>query len=397
MTAVDEDGGAGNGAWPYFAADEIEAARRVLASGKVNYWTGRECRAFEEEYAAFLGVRHAIALSNGTVALELALRALGVGPGDEVVVPAKTFIASASAVVLCGATPVICDVDLHSQNMTAETARAVLSPRTKAIIPVHLGGWPCDMAPLLELAAQHDLFVIEDCAQAHGARYRGQPVGRFGHCAAFSFCQDKIMTTGGEGGLLATNDDAVWDRAWSFKDHGKSRAAVHSGNSSEGFAWVHESFGTNMRMTEMQAAIGRLQLRKLPGWVESRRRHAELLDEGLAGVPAVQMAKPGPDFHHAYYKYYFHLQPDALKPDWDKPRILKAILAEGVACFSGSCSEIYREKAFRSAGLGPKEPLPNASRLSETSLMLLVHPTLAEADLARTARAVGKIMRQATR
>jgi dTDP-4-amino-4,6-dideoxygalactose transaminase len=397
MTAANGELPAGHGAWPHFAADEIEAARRVLASGKVNYWTGRECRSFEEEYAEFLGVRHAIALSNGTVALELALRALGVGPGDEVVVPAKTFIASASAVVLCGATPVICDVDLQSQNMTAETVRAVLSPRTRAIIPVHLGGWPCDMAPLRELAAQHGLFVIEDCAQAHGARYRGQPVGSFGHCAAFSFCQDKIMTTGGEGGLLVTGDPAVWDRAWSFKDHGKSYAAVYSGAPSEGFAWVHESFGTNMRMTEVQAAIGRLQLQKLPGWVECRRRHAELLDEGLGDVPGIRIATPGCDFRHAYYKYYVHLQPEALKPGWNKARILKAVNAEGVPCFSGSCSEIYREKAFRSAGLGPKEPLPNASRLEETSLMLLVHPTLGEPDMAKAAHAVRKVMFEAAR
>ncbi|HLF97481.1 MAG TPA: DegT/DnrJ/EryC1/StrS family aminotransferase [Methylococcaceae bacterium] len=397
MTTASEDTAARNGAWPYFAADEIEAARQVLASGKVNYWTGKECRGFEEEYAAFLGVRHAIALSNGTVALELALRALGVGAGDEVVVPAKTFIASASAVVMCGATPIICDVALESQNMTAETVLAVLSPRTRAIIPVHLGGWPCDMEPLLALAAQHGLFVIEDCAQAHGGRYRGRPVGSFGHCAAFSFCQDKIMTTGGEGGLLVTSDAAVWDRAWSFKDHGKSYAAVHSGVPSEGFAWVHESFGSNMRMTEMQAAIGRLQLQKLPIWVERRRHHAELLDEGLAGAPGVQVAKPGPDFHHAYYKYYFHLQPDALKPGWDKARILKAVHAEGVPCFSGSCSEIYREKAFRSAGLGPRQPLPNASRLEETSLMLLVHPTLGEADLAKAAQAARKVMFEAAR
>lgn len=397
MTAASKEIPAGDGAWPYFADDEIEAARRVLASGKVNYWTGRECRSFEDEYAEFLGVRHAIALSNGTVALELALRALGIGLGDEVVVPAKTFIASASAVVMCGATPVICDVDLESQNLTAETVRAVLSPRSRAIIPVHLGGWPCDMEPLLALAEQHGLFVIEDCAQAHGAHYRGRPVGSFGHCAAFSFCQDKIMTTGGEGGLLATNDSAVWDRAWSFKDHGKSHAAVHSATPSEGFAWVHESFGSNMRMTEMQAAIGRLQLRKLPGWVERRRCHAELLGEELAGASAIEVAKPGPDFYHAYYKYYFHLQPEALKPGWDKARILKTVLAEGVPCFSGSCSEIYREKAFRPAGLGPKEPLPNASRLSETSLMLLVHPTLREADMAKAAQGVRKVMSEAAR
>src|SRR5208282_1519874 len=263
--------------WPYFEADEIEAAASVLRSGKVNYWTGDLGRRFEDEFAAYVGCRHAVALSNGTVALELALHALGVGAEDEVITTSRTFIASASCAVMRGARPVLADVDRDSQNITAETIRAALSPRTKAIIAVHLAGWPCDMDPILRLAGERGLKVIEDCAQALGATYKGRPVGSMGDAAAFSFCQDKIMTTGGEGGMMTTHNEEVWKRAWSFKDHGKSYDAVHRRAHPPGFRWLHESFGTNWRMTEMQSAIGRVALRKVAAWVEIRRRNAAIL------------------------------------------------------------------------------------------------------------------------
>jgi dTDP-4-amino-4,6-dideoxygalactose transaminase len=260
--------------WPHHEPDELEAVTRVLASGRTNYWTGSEAREFEREYAAALGRRHAIALHNGTLALELALHAFGIGPDDEVITTARTFIASASAAVMRGATPVIADVDRDSGNLTAETAAACITPRTRAIIPVHLGGWPVDMPALMDLARQHGLVVIEDCAQAHGASIDGRPVGAFGDAAAFSFCQDKILTTGGEGGLLALDDEGAWRRSWAFKDHGKSYEAVYEREHPNGFRWLHESFGTNWRMLEVQAAIGRLQLRKLPGWSARRRELA---------------------------------------------------------------------------------------------------------------------------
>ena len=248
--------------WPYFSQDEIDAVTRVLNSGRVNYWTGDEGRQFEAEFAAFVGCKHAVAVANGTVALELALEALGIGPGDEVVVTSRTFIASASCAVMRGATPVMADVDWDSQNITAETIRAVLSPRTRAIIAVHLAGWPCDMDPILEIAREHGLKVIEDCAQALGAVYKGRPVGSMGDVNAFSFCQDKILTTGGEGGMLTTNHTDLWSRAWAFKDHGKSYEAVYRRQHPPGYRWLHESFGTNWRLTEMQSAMGRVLLQE---------------------------------------------------------------------------------------------------------------------------------------
>ncbi|TYO92007.1 DegT/DnrJ/EryC1/StrS family aminotransferase [Desulfallas thermosapovorans] len=379
--------------WPYFAADEIAAAGDVLKSGKVNYWTGEEGREFEREFASFTGCRYAVAVANGTVALELALYALGVGPGDEVIVTSRTFIASASCAVMRGATPVMADVDPVSQNITAETIARCITPRTRAIIAVHLAGWPCDMDSILDLARAKGLYVIEDCAQSHGATYKGRPVGSLGDVAAFSFCQDKIMTTGGEGGMLATNNREIWEKAWSFKDHGKSYDAVYNRQHPPGFRWVHESFGTNWRLTEMQSAIGRVILKKLPEWVETRRRNASILTRCFSRLPALRVTVPPGDVGHAYYKYYTFVRPEKLKGGWDRDRIMAAINAEGIPCFSGSCSEIYLEKAFDKEGLRPAERLPVAKELGETSLMFLVHPTLSEEDMYDTCQAVEKVLR----
>lgn len=383
--------------WPIFGQDEIDAVDRVLASGRVNYWTGEECRRFEEEFAAFTGTRHAISLANGTLALELALHALDIGPGDEVIVPARTFIASASCAAVRGAVPVIADVDPVSQNLTADAVLAGLTLRTRAIVAVHLAGWPCDMDPIMALARERGIKVIEDCAQAHGATYKGRPVGSLGDCAAFSFCQDKIMTTGGEGGMLVMNDRALWEKAWAYKDHGKSYDAVFNREHPPGFRWFHESFGSNFRMTEMQAAIGRRQLVKLPQWLAARRRNAAALDAGFAAIPGLRIARPPEDIGHAYYKHYVFVEPAALAPGWDATRINEAINAEGVPCFAGSCSEIYRERAFVDRGWGPAQRLPTAQALGETSLMFMVHPTLGEAEMADTLAAVRKAMRVAAR
>lgn len=381
--------------WPHYAGDEIEAAMRVLRSGRVSYWTGNEGRMFEKEFAEAAGTRHAVALMNGTAALETALYAIGIGPGDEVIVPSRTFIASASCVVQRGAIPVVADVDSVSQNLTADSVRIRVTSRTKAIITVHLAGWPCDMDPLRELADQYGLKIVEDCAQAHGATYKGRNVGTLGHIAAFSFCQDKIITTGGEGGMLVTDDRALWERAWSYKDHGKNRRTVMNGVSGTGFSWVHDSFGTNLRMTELQAAIGRVQLTKLSSWRDTRRRHAALLDECFSRIPALRTAVPSDGFGHAYYKYYVFVRPERLGKRWDRDRILQAIAAEGVPCYAGSCAEIYLEKAFPPRWR-PKDRLPVARELGETSLMFLVHPTLHPEHIQETCRVIGKVMQTAS-
>ncbi len=377
--------------WPHFDPDEIASATRVLQSGKVNYWTGEEGRLFEEEFAAQAGCKYGIALANGTVALELSLHALGIGPGDEVIVPSRTFIASASCAVMRGAKPVVADVDPNSQNLTAETIRPMLTSRTRAIVAVHLAGWPCDMEPIIALANDRGLKVVEDCAQCHGATYKGRPVGSLGNVGAFSFCQDKIMTTGGEGGMVTTNEKAIWEMAWSYKDHGKSYEAVYNREHRPGFRWLHESFGTNWRLTEFQSALGRSLLRKLPRMVEIRRRNAAILASGFAQHDALRVPQPPGHIGHSYYKYYAFVRPEKLRKGWTRDRILTAIVAEGIPCFTGSCSEIYLEKAF-TPELRPAECLSVTKELGETSLMFLVHPTLSEIDMHDTCRAVAKVL-----
>jgi dTDP-4-amino-4,6-dideoxygalactose transaminase len=378
--------------WPFFAQDEIDAVTAVLVSGRVNYWTGSECQAFENEFASYLGRRYAIALANGTLALELALFAHGIGAGDEVIVPARTFIASASCVVMRGAVPVVADIDTVTQGLSADTIRKALTERTRAVIIVHLAGMPCDMAPIMALAEERNLLIIEDCAQAHGGRYRGRALGAIGHCAAFSFCQDKIMTTGGEGGLFVTDDEAVWRRAWAYKDHGKSWAAAHEMVHPPGFRWLHESFGTNWRMTEMQAAIGRRQLIKLDQWIARRTRNASIMAASLRRIAGLRVPTPPGWAESAHYKFYAFLDPDQLRQGWGQNRIIHAITAEGVPCYAGSCSEIYLERAFVDAGLSPEERLPEAMLQGETSLMFLVHPTLCDADMEDACKAVAKVM-----
>ncbi|MGE8451212.1 MAG: DegT/DnrJ/EryC1/StrS family aminotransferase [Pseudomonadales bacterium] len=381
--------------WPSFTEEEADAVRSVILSNKVNYWTGQECREFEHEFAAWIGTEHAVALTNGTVALDLALKALGVGAGDEVVVTPRTFLASVSSIVNAGAVPVFADVDRDSQNITAKTIRAVISPRTRAIICVHLAGWPCDMDPIMKLADEHGLKVIEDCAQAHGAMYKDRLVGSIGHVGAWSFCQDKIMTTGGEGGMVTTNDRELWSRMWSFKDHGKSWEAVYERQHAPGFRWLHESFGTNWRMLEVQAVIGRIQLQRMASWQASRLTNAEFIWAAAAESPALRVPAVPHEVLHAAYKAYVFVEPASLKEGWSRDRILKEIVDRGVPVFSGSCSEVYLEKAFDSTDWRPAKPLPVARELGETSLMFLVHPTLTEQEVAKTCTVLREVMLQA--
>lgn len=394
--------------WPSFSVEEADAVRDVVLSNRVNYWTGQECREFEREFAAWCGVDHAIALANGTLALDVALKALGIGPGDEVVVTPRTFVASISCVVNAGAIPVFADVEPDSGNISARTIAAVLTPRTRAVICVHLAGWPCDMDPIMALAAEHGLKVVEDCAQAHGARYRGRSVGSIGHVGAWSFCQDKIMTTGGEGGMVTTNDKGWWSAMWSFKDHGKSYEAVYERQHPPGFRWLHESFGTNWRMLEMQAVIGRIQLRRMAEWTARRNANVAALAKVCSqfsvirlpvfrcrqGCPSNCAADSG--CLYAQYKFYVYVRREKLAAGWSRDRVIDEVNRLGVPCYQGSCSEVYLEKAFDGTGWRPTQPLPVARELGETSLMFLVHPTLTEAEIAKTCSVLELVLKQAS-
>jgi len=382
--------------WPLFSKEEADAVHNVILSNKVNYWTGDNCRKFEKEFAIWSGSDYAVALGNGTLALDVALKALSVGEGDEVIVTSRTFIASVSSILNAGATPVFSDVDLDSQNITRQSIESMITAKTKAILCVHLAGWPCEMDDIMELAHAYGLKVIEDCAQAHGAIYKGKPVGSIGHVGCWSFCQDKIMTTGGEGGMATTNDESLWRKMWAYKDHGKSYEAVYERSHPSGFRWVHESVGTNWRMTEMQAAIGRIQLNLMPGWHAKRITNARKI-WNIAKICDGLRAPEVPDYvEHAAYKCYVFIELDRLNSGWSRDMIINEINILGVPCYSGSCSEVYMEKAFDGTGFRPEERLANAKELGETSLMFLVHPTLTDSELQQTTDAIKSVMDLAT-
>lgn len=382
--------------WPSFTEEERTAVINVMASNRVNYWTGNEGRTFEREFAEWTGVKHAIAVSNGTLALDLALKAFDIGPGDEVIVTPRTFIASISTVVSAGATPIFADVDHDSGNISPETISPKLTERTKAIIPVHLAGWPAEMDGIVALARPRGIKVVEDCAQAHGAKIGDRMVGSIGDIGAWSFCQDKIMTTGGEGGMVTTDDEQLWSKMWSFKDHGKSWDAVYNRQHPPGFRWLHEGFGTNWRMLEMQAAIGRIQLARMTQWTSRRTEIAQRIADALSAFPeAVRIPLPRDGVTHAFYRLYAYVRPEGLKQGWTRDRIISTVNKLGVPLYQGSCSEVYLEKAFDGTGWRPEKPLPIARELGETSLMFLTHPTLTDAELSQTCDALRTVLDEA--
>jgi dTDP-4-amino-4,6-dideoxygalactose transaminase len=391
--------------WPFFSDDEIQAVVTVLKSGKINQWTGNEVLAFEKEFAAYVGGSHAVALANGSLALDLALAALDIGQGDEVIVTPRSFVASAGCVGLRGAMPVFVDVDTDSQNMTLETISKAVTSKTKAVIAVNLAGWPCDLASIKSFCEQHHLFLIEDCAQAHGAVFKGKKVGSFGDCAIFSFCQDKIMTTGGEGGMLVTNNTDLWQKVWSFKDHGKDYSKTFCQDHDPGFKWLIDSLGTNGRITEMQAAIGRVMLKKLDGWVEKRRSNADRLTRGFEDIPGLRVTTPGPEIYHSYYKYYVFIKPDDLKDSWNRDAVVAELNSADIPCNTGSCPEIYLENAFKPGMFRLNGGVPNsnegrlpvARQLGETSLMFMVHPTLTSESIEFVIDQVKQVMKKAVK
>ena len=378
--------------WPVYSQEEIKKVSRVLLSAKVNYWTGNEARKFEKEFALWANTKYAVAIANGTVALDLAFKALDIGAGDEVIVTSRSFIASVSSIINVGATPIFVDIELESQNINHEQIKSLLSPATKAILCVHLAGWPCNMDQIMTIANENNLYVVEDCAQAHGAKFSGQPVGSIGHIGCWSFCQDKIMTTGGEGGMVTTNDENFWQKMWEYKDHGKSFKAVYSKDTPKGFKWLHESFGTNWRMTEMQAAIGRVQLKYIHEWHIKRLNNAQTIWDTAKQRRGLRVPTVPDHIEHAAYKCYVFVRVDLLKNNWSRDRIIDEINKLGVPCFPGICSEVYLEKAFDGLSFKPKERLKNAKELGETSLMFLIHPNLLQSEMKKTCEALKSVL-----
>ncbi len=378
--------------WPDYGEEEIEAVTEVLHRAQGNYWFGEQGRKFEREFAEYCGSAFALTVGNGTLALQLALHALNIGEGDEVIVTPRSFVASANCIVLSGATPIFVDVDPDSQNITVATIEAGITSKTRAIIVVHLAGWPCDMDEIMALAGDYNIFVIEDCAQAHGAAINGRKVGGLGHVSAFSFCHDKIISAGGEGGIVLTNDEEIWARAASFRNHGKDPRKYDLNIFDSKNIGLADTFGSNYRLTEMQSAICRIQLTQLDNWVALRRRNAHYLTEALVDYDAVRLTIPPDNIYHAYYKYYFFLNISKLGKAWNQKRIIADINNSGIPCSTGSSAELYMHEAFVKEGFCPPGPLPIARKLGETSVMLPVNPNLTEEHLKDMCGAISHVL-----
>jgi dTDP-4-amino-4,6-dideoxygalactose transaminase len=360
--------------WPQFNEKMIASVTQVLQSGKVNQWTSPLVANFEKKFAEYFGCKYAVAVFNGTVALELCLKALDLCAGDEVIVTPRTFIASASCAAWYGIIPKFVDVDPDSQNITLEHIKKAITPKTKAVILVHLAGWPCQLEEICQYCHEQGIYVIEDCAQSHGAKYNGKYAGTWGDINAWSFCQDKILTTCGEGGMVTTNNEQLYKRAWSLKDHGKGYDRVYNTQHPSGFRWLHEQIGTNWRMLPIQACVGIEALDELDSWVNHRRTIVNIYNQQLVGVKGVRLTIPPDNVYHSYYKYYFFIEPEQFTISRDK--ILELIAKENIFAQIGSCGEVYQEKAL--APFAPKERCHNAKWLFETSIMLKCDPCISE-------------------
>jgi len=383
--------------WPSFTKEEVDAVSNVLLSNKVNYWTGTKCREFEKEFSDWCDVKYAVALANGTLALDSAFKAINLGIGDEVIVTSRTYIASASSIANAGALPVFVDVEIDSQNIYPNSIQNSITKNTKAILCVHLAGWPCEMDEIMEIANEYNLFVIEDCSQAHGAKYKEKPVGSIGHIGCWSFCQDKIISTGGEGGMVTTNNEALWKKMWSYKDHGKNYKLAHQTTPSNVYRYIHKSFGTNWRMTEMQAVIGKIQLKRMNVWHAKRLKNANRIWSEARNCKGLRVSIIPKHIEHAAYKCYVFVETDLLKMDWTRERIIEEIKILGVPCYSGSCSELYLEECFSDSGIKPNVRLENAKKLGEESLMFLVHPTLSNSEIQKTCDVIVSVMKMASK
>lgn len=399
--------------WPQFCDEAKQAAMETLDSGKVNYWTGKKGVEFEEKFASFNGVGFAISTNSGTSALHTALAAMGIGPGDEVIVPSYTFIATSFCVLQAGAIPVFADVNRHDHCISVEDVERKITPRTKAIIPVHLYGNVCDMDPILELARKHDLRILEDCAQAHGATYKGRRVGSLGDAGAFSFCQSKAFTTGGEGGAIITSDENLAWECRSFRDHGYNvRERVRLLELEQKLPYIHDRVGYNYRLTEMQSAIGIHELARFESWnLANRQRNGQILLDSLSELSEILYLP----IHTAERQNGFFVFPITLNMDQidcDMKAFLNALTAEGVPNHPVFWPQCYQESAYREQhGFGEvnfpfksKEytdpasadyttvKCENAAWHQDRTFITVVHPTLDEAQMHAIATGIKKVI-----
>lgn len=404
--------------WPKFSEEAIAAVEAVMRSGKVNYWTGPKGMEFEKKFAAWQGSKYAISVNSGTSALHVAMAALGIGPGDEVIVPSYTFIATGFSVVQAGAIPRFADVNLDDHCISIASAEKLVTARTKAIIPVHLYGNVCDMDPLFAFAKKHNLFIIEDNAEAIGGEYKGRKTGTLGHINACSFCQNKTFTTGGEGGMVTTDDeDLVW-AARSFRDHGYDvKERLNLLELEQKLPYIHNRVGWNYRMTEMQSAIGLAELQRIDDWnMPNRRRNAHIVMDALRDLPQVKyMPIDTPERRNGWFVMAFSLNIEQMT--CDIAQFVKAAGAEGAPCWKVFWPQCHTEKAYmKQNGFGrtgfpfnskeytdaasvdyTKVDVPNARWHETHTFTCFAYPTYSADDMEQIAAALVKVIKAYSR
>jgi dTDP-4-amino-4,6-dideoxygalactose transaminase len=404
--------------WPNFSEEAIQSVVDTLRSGKVNYWTGRKGMEFEKRFAEWQGSKYAISVATGTAALHVAMTALGIGPGDEVIVPSYTFIATSFSVAQAGAVPRFADVNLEDHCISVESAERLVTKRTKAIMPVHLYGNVCDMDKIAAFAKRHNLYVIEDNAEAFGGSYKGKKTGTLGQIAGCSFCQNKTFTTGGEGGMITTDDEELAWNARSFRDHGydvKQRLSLME--LEQKLPYIHNMIGWNYRMTEMQSAIGLAELDRMDNWnMPARRRNAKILIDALRERPEVKYFPiDTPERQNGWYVLAFSL--DIEKINCDIQQFVKAAGAEGAPCWKVFWPQCHTERAFRefnSFGRSgfpfrskeyatpssvdySKVEVPNAIWHEGHTFTCFAYPTFTEDDMHQIAAALVKVIKAYTK
>ncbi len=399
--------------WPAFDDNTIQAVVEPLKSGKVNYWTGSKGMEFEKKFAEWNGTKFAISTSNGTSALHTGLAGLGIGPGDEVIVPSYTFIASSFSILQAGAIPRFADVNKNDHCISVESASQLINERTKAIMPVHLYGNVADMDPLLELVNKHNLYVIEDNAEAYGGEYKGKKTGSLGNVGCCSFCQNKTFTTGGEGGMVVTDNEEVAWRCRSFRDHGYDvRERLRLLEMEQKLPYIHTMLGWNYRMTEMQSVIGLCELDRIDSWnMPNRRRNAGILMDELKDVPQIlYLPIDTPERRNGWYVFPITLDIDAM--DCDMAKFLEAVEAEGAPCWKVFWPQCHTEQAYREHnGFGfskfpfesrdytnpesvdySKVDVPNAIWHQPRTFITFIFPTYGEELMHKIARSIKKVI-----
>ena len=355
--------------WPSFTSKEINQVSLILKSGKVNYWTGKYCKIFEKNFSNYHKIKYSVTVNSGTSALECAIKSLNLKQGSEIITTPRSYYTSASSIINCGMKPKFSDISIDSQNLDPIKLEKSINKKTKAIICVHLSGYPCDMNRILKIAKENKIYVIEDCSQAHGASILNKKVGSFGDISAWSFCQDKIISTGGEGGMVATNKLTLYKKVLSIKDNGRNYEKIKRISYSGSFNYIHDFIGSNYRMTEIQAIIGISQLKRLDQMILRRNSNAKVFNNYFHDLDNIFLLLQNSKNTNAYYRYYLFV-----KKSKNQKILINKIRSKGIECIAGSCPEIYLEKYFKN-NFKVKEMF-GAKYLATRSVCLKVDQTL---------------------